>query len=120
MRTATIVQARVGSSRLPGKVMMDLGGATILARVVQRRKIGRGWYLNTGTWASLMRLKPEDLRNEETFKPVYERLEKAETIESLGELAWSRPTVAVIQNGADPCLRQVEPRNGAVQLKDPE
>lgn len=95
-------------------------GHTHLARVVQRRKIGRGWYLNTGTWASLMRLKPEDLRNEEAFKPVYERLEKAETIESLGELAWSRPTVAVIQTGVDPCLRQVELRNGAVQLKDPE
>lgn len=36
MRTATIVQARMGSTRLPGKVMMDLGGATVLARVVQR------------------------------------------------------------------------------------
>lgn len=36
MRTATIIQTRMGSSRLPGKVMMDLGGATVLARVVQR------------------------------------------------------------------------------------
>jgi spore coat polysaccharide biosynthesis protein SpsF len=31
-----IVQARMGSSRLPGKVLMDLGGKTVLSRVVQR------------------------------------------------------------------------------------
>ncbi len=36
MRIATIVQARMGSSRLPGKVMLDLGGASVIARVVQR------------------------------------------------------------------------------------
>jgi spore coat polysaccharide biosynthesis protein SpsF (cytidylyltransferase family) len=31
-----IVQARMGSTRLPGKVLMDLGGDTVLARVVRR------------------------------------------------------------------------------------
>src|SRR5271155_1535944 len=36
MKTAAIVQARMGSSRLPGKVLMDLGGRTVLARVVRR------------------------------------------------------------------------------------
>ncbi len=36
MRVATIIQARYGSTRLPGKVLMDLGGATVLARVVER------------------------------------------------------------------------------------
>lgn len=36
MRIVTIVQARMGSKRLPGKVMKDLGGATVLARVVHR------------------------------------------------------------------------------------
>jgi spore coat polysaccharide biosynthesis protein SpsF len=36
VKTAVIVQARMGSSRLPGKVLMDLGGETVLARVVQR------------------------------------------------------------------------------------
>ncbi len=36
MNTLAIIQARMGSSRLPGKVLMDLGGATVLARVVRR------------------------------------------------------------------------------------
>jgi spore coat polysaccharide biosynthesis protein SpsF len=36
MRIVTIVQARMGSSRLPGKVMLDVSGATVLARVIQR------------------------------------------------------------------------------------
>lgn len=33
-----IIQARVGSSRLRGKVLEDLGGASVLARVVARAK----------------------------------------------------------------------------------
>lgn len=36
MKIVTIIQARMGSSRLPGKVLMDLGGGTVLSRVVQR------------------------------------------------------------------------------------
>jgi spore coat polysaccharide biosynthesis protein SpsF len=36
MNIVAIVQARMGSSRLPGKVLMDLGGETVLARVVGR------------------------------------------------------------------------------------
>jgi len=35
-KTLAIVQARMGSSRLPGKVLMDLGGESVLARVIHR------------------------------------------------------------------------------------
>jgi spore coat polysaccharide biosynthesis protein SpsF len=36
MTTAIVVQARMGSSRLPGKVMQDLGGRPVLAHVLTR------------------------------------------------------------------------------------
>jgi spore coat polysaccharide biosynthesis protein SpsF len=36
MRVTAIIQARMGSTRLPGKVLMDLGGKSVLARVVDR------------------------------------------------------------------------------------
>ena len=36
MRVTAIIQARMGSTRLPGKVLMDLGGETVLSRVVSR------------------------------------------------------------------------------------
>ena len=36
MKTIAIIQARMGSTRLPHKVLMDLGGETVLARVIRR------------------------------------------------------------------------------------
>lgn len=36
MKITAIIQARMGSTRLPGKVLMDLGGKTVLSRVVGR------------------------------------------------------------------------------------
>src|ERR1035441_4103460 len=38
LRTVAIIQARMGSTRLPGKVLKDLGGETVLARVVNRTR----------------------------------------------------------------------------------
>jgi len=39
MNVVAIIQARMGSTRLPGKVLLDLAGRTMLARVV--RRVGR-------------------------------------------------------------------------------
>jgi len=38
MKVVCIVQARMGSTRLPGKVMLDLYGKTVLERVIERIK----------------------------------------------------------------------------------
>ena len=38
MRVVAIIQARMGSTRLPGKVMEDIGGHAMLARVIGRIK----------------------------------------------------------------------------------
>ncbi|MGE5373166.1 MAG: cytidylyltransferase domain-containing protein [Solirubrobacterales bacterium] len=37
-KVALILQARMGSTRLPGKSMMDLGGAPLLGRIMERVK----------------------------------------------------------------------------------
>ncbi len=41
MSCVAIIQARMGSSRLPGKVLEDVGGASVLARVVHRTRRAR-------------------------------------------------------------------------------
>ncbi|MFM6008463.1 MAG: cytidylyltransferase domain-containing protein, partial [Sphaerospermopsis kisseleviana] len=38
MKTVTIIQARMGSTRLPGKVMKPLCGKTVLFHVISRVK----------------------------------------------------------------------------------
>src|SRR2546425_10357183 len=38
MKRVAIIQARMGSTRLPGKVLLDIGEQTMLARVVNRAR----------------------------------------------------------------------------------
>lgn len=40
-RVAAIIQARMGSTRLPGKVLMSIGGETVLERVVRRVSLAK-------------------------------------------------------------------------------
>jgi spore coat polysaccharide biosynthesis protein SpsF len=39
LKTAAIIQARMASTRLPGKVMADLGGKPLVERVVERARL---------------------------------------------------------------------------------
>jgi len=39
MKTVAIIQARTGSSRLPGKILLDIAGQPMLSHVVQRAKL---------------------------------------------------------------------------------
>lgn len=41
LKVVAIIQARMGSTRLPGKVLKDLAGDTVLARVVNRTRRAR-------------------------------------------------------------------------------
>jgi spore coat polysaccharide biosynthesis protein SpsF len=62
MKITAIVQARMGSTRLPGKVLMDLGGKTVLARVVAR--LHRASRIHETVVATTQRVDDDDIVRE--------------------------------------------------------
>lgn len=63
--TFTALDERIGS-----EIDFLVAGHTHLARALPRR-VGRGFYFNTGTWARLVKLKPEVLQNRAKFASVF-------------------------------------------------
>ena len=57
-KVVAIIQARLGSSRLPAKVMLDLGGKTALERCVERVKLFAGVH---EVWIATTTKKQDDL-----------------------------------------------------------
>lgn len=51
MRTGVIIQARMGSTRLPGKVLLPLAGQPALARMIERMKRSRADLVGVATTA---------------------------------------------------------------------
>ena len=45
MKTLAIIQARMGSKRLPGKVLMDIGGKSMLKHVIEKAQKATGWVM---------------------------------------------------------------------------
>jgi spore coat polysaccharide biosynthesis protein SpsF (cytidylyltransferase family) len=41
IRTVAIIQARMSSSRLPGKVLLDIAGQPMLAHVIERTRLAQ-------------------------------------------------------------------------------
>lgn len=90
---------RLLGEQASGSFHYVVAGHTHLERVL-KRKCGVGTYFNTGTWARLIRIRPEDLADEATFIPLFLALQ-APTIADLDRtpgLVMHRATVASIRN----------------------
>jgi spore coat polysaccharide biosynthesis protein SpsF (cytidylyltransferase family) len=62
VRRVAIIQARMGSTRLPGKVLMDLGGKTVIERVI--RRVGRAALVDEVVIATTENPKDDTLARE--------------------------------------------------------
>lgn len=73
-----------------------IAGHTHLARVLPRR-VSRGIYFNTGTWARLIKVTEHDLESRTTFKRFYDAF-TAGTMQALDDagVVFNRPTFASV------------------------
>lgn len=97
-----------------------IAGHTHLERSLARRR-GSGHYFNTGTWARLIRIRPEQLADEESFEPVFAAL-RSPTIPELDEsgMVMRLPAVASVwrEGGATRgALRRVQLGTGGIELE---
>lgn len=83
---------------IPASVDFIVTGHTHLARSLPRQN-GDGYYFNSGTWASLMRLKPETRQNAEAFATLFASLAGGDigSLDRAG-LLLQRPTVVSISS----------------------
>jgi UDP-2,3-diacylglucosamine pyrophosphatase LpxH len=101
-----------------------IAGHTHLERILRRRR-GGGTYMNTGTWARLIRLRPDDLISIDQFRPIFAGL-RAKTMPELDEALPTRiihrPAVASVwlENGV-PChaLNRVKRSGGNLVSLEP-
>jgi UDP-2,3-diacylglucosamine pyrophosphatase LpxH len=87
---------RLLDERVGPEIGFLLAGHTHLARALPRGG-ARGCYLNTGTWARLIRLAPDVLRSPGAFRAVYDAFAKGKMAALQdSNLVWNRPTFASV------------------------
>jgi UDP-2,3-diacylglucosamine pyrophosphatase LpxH len=115
--TYTLLDEQVGSD-----VDVIAAGHTHLARSLRRKK-GRGWYFNSGTWVRLIELKEDVLKNAGAFRQVFDAF-KAGDMAALdncpGLVKRQLTVVALWSDGGRThgALRHVAPEGTAFAWKD--
>lgn len=95
-RPIAIIQARLGSTRLPGKVLADLGGAPLLARMIERLRAAK-------SLAGIVVATPEGERDA-PIRALAARLDVPCFAGSEDDVL-SRYAGAAASSGADPVVR---------------
>jgi spore coat polysaccharide biosynthesis protein SpsF len=100
MKVVAIIQARMGSTRLPGKVLKDLGGETVLARVVNRAR--RAMLLDEVVVATSVLPADDAIAEEcESLKVVCFRGDEADVLDRYYHAAQKFAADAVVRITAD-------------------
>ncbi len=112
---------------LVGDADFIVAGHTHLERDLARIR-RRGRYFNTGSWARLIRVRPEWLANHQRFLPVWEALKKPTLADLDATQIEGKPLVTTRRTVASICerdgevrasLRRVWVENNATQIAEP-